>query len=94
MKLAYIVMGSCASEIFSQVMSLAKWLSEPRNGVDQVTGWKIVAILVEWCNGYDRLDHQNLKLCRYKFDFLPEVFFTEDGEYDHDPTWENVLEAP
>ena len=47
----YLSLGSCASDVFSQVMSLAKWLSVPSNGVCQVTGWKRVAILVNSCDG-------------------------------------------
>ena len=37
-KLAFIVVGSCASDVFSQVMSLAKLLNVPSHGVGQVTG--------------------------------------------------------
>ena len=37
-KLAY--MSSCASDVFSQVISLAKWLNVPSHEVGQVTGWK------------------------------------------------------
>ena len=46
-----IVMGSCVSDVFSQVMSLAKWSNVLSYGVFQVTGWKRVAILVNWCDG-------------------------------------------
>lgn len=50
-KLAYIVMEFCESEIFSQVMNLTKWSIVPSNGVGLVTGWKGVALLMNWCNG-------------------------------------------
>ena len=47
-------MVSCASDVFSQVMSLAKWLNAfnafinvPSYGVCQVTGWKSVVIFTE-----------------------------------------------
>ena len=49
-KLAFIVIGSFASDVFNQVMSLAKWLNVQSYEVGQVTGWKRVAILVNWCN--------------------------------------------
>ena len=50
-ELAYIAISSCASDVFSQVMSLAKWLNMPSNGVCQVTDWKRLSILVNWCDG-------------------------------------------
>ena len=45
-KLANLVIVS-----FASARSFAKWLNVPSNGVCQVTVWKRVAILMNWCDG-------------------------------------------